>query len=518
MPWEEETWVDDDGSLTVGTPFNAERMNNIEDGIGEALDLMGLIGWTPLMANGITELDPGVFEKTSGVGEGGKLVSAEGYTRGCYLTFQPATTNKGFGIGLNSDPLTDEAFGSIDYWINCNSAGTIILREAGVEVAAPGSYKVGDVLAITYDGKTIRYWQNGVQLREVARAIGSPLFVDSWWNQVGGKVTNMHFGPMGESGGAFGWPYKFLTNVEETDPGAGGIKFNHATFGLATKLYVSTTSALGEVLTGEVPLWGTGTSVTRAKVILRSKDEPKKFYMVWITSEATSKESGKWDVYSITPITNNFALTNGENIVVEVIRVGDKGEKGSTGEKGEKGEAGPRVLTEATEPIEFKEGANLREEIRTEVPEANNHLMKLRAIAEKTAELLIRGSTAATKTIAAAIANGYERTVVDGEGRSSFLQWSKRGEKAPSNVNGRQVIKGSVVIEKEALETAEVAYPSSVGEPSTDVVIVFNANLANTAPYAQTKFEAAVGVSGVKFKRAEKGSAGRLYYILVLGA
>jgi hypothetical protein len=41
MTWERETWVDDDGSLTVGTLFDADHMNNIEDGIeesGTALD------------------------------------------------------------------------------------------------------------------------------------------------------------------------------------------------------------------------------------------------------------------------------------------------------------------------------------------------------------------------------------------------------------------------------------------------------------------------------------------------
>lgn len=41
MAWERVLWVDDDGSLTVGTEFDADRMNNIEDGIeeaGEAID------------------------------------------------------------------------------------------------------------------------------------------------------------------------------------------------------------------------------------------------------------------------------------------------------------------------------------------------------------------------------------------------------------------------------------------------------------------------------------------------
>jgi hypothetical protein len=35
MAWERFTWIDDDGSLTVGTPFSAARMNSIEEGLEE---------------------------------------------------------------------------------------------------------------------------------------------------------------------------------------------------------------------------------------------------------------------------------------------------------------------------------------------------------------------------------------------------------------------------------------------------------------------------------------------------
>lgn len=37
MGYDRETWVDDDGSGTVGTVFNADRMNNIEAGVEQAM-------------------------------------------------------------------------------------------------------------------------------------------------------------------------------------------------------------------------------------------------------------------------------------------------------------------------------------------------------------------------------------------------------------------------------------------------------------------------------------------------
>jgi hypothetical protein len=42
MPYTPETWVDDDGSGTVGTLVTAARMNNIEDGIDAATDVTDL--------------------------------------------------------------------------------------------------------------------------------------------------------------------------------------------------------------------------------------------------------------------------------------------------------------------------------------------------------------------------------------------------------------------------------------------------------------------------------------------
>lgn len=56
MSWIRQLWVDDDGSLTVGTEFTAPRMNNIEVGIMEdhdfALAASGIAGSALIMASG----------------------------------------------------------------------------------------------------------------------------------------------------------------------------------------------------------------------------------------------------------------------------------------------------------------------------------------------------------------------------------------------------------------------------------------------------------------------------------
>lgn len=202
MAWKEQTWVDDDGSLTVGTPFSAERMNNIEGGIAEALSLRGQTEWTPVFSSGMSELAPGTFERVSGAGEWTQqLYSIEGYVRGAFLTWHCPQTNKHLMMGLNSDPTTDASFTSIDYALFCNSSGELVIWENGVSRGKFGTYTTSDIFTITYDGQFVRYWKNGELLREVARAIGGALYFDSSFGMVGAKVEDVHFGPMGEKGG-----------------------------------------------------------------------------------------------------------------------------------------------------------------------------------------------------------------------------------------------------------------------------------------------------------------------------
>lgn len=156
----------------------------------------GVRFWTPVATPGVVELSRTSFEKTSPNQEEGQLYSQESYTGPCYVSWRVSQNNKGLGLGLNTDPKTDAGFTSIDYFLNCSSTGTIIIRENGVEVGAFGSYAAGDVFEIIYDGKWVRYWKNGEILREVERAVGAPLFLDSWWNNPGGQITEVVFAPM----------------------------------------------------------------------------------------------------------------------------------------------------------------------------------------------------------------------------------------------------------------------------------------------------------------------------------
>jgi hypothetical protein len=160
------------------------------------------------MTGGVTQTGPSTFVKTSGFDNvfDGQVYSQQGYARGVYVTASASQADSDVIFGLNSDPAADAGFASTDYawYLLGDGPGTDYqceIRESGVYVSAHGSH-IGSTFTITYDGANIRYFKDGSLIRTVARAIGSALYLDSSFSNVGGGLTSLNFGPMGEVGGA----------------------------------------------------------------------------------------------------------------------------------------------------------------------------------------------------------------------------------------------------------------------------------------------------------------------------
>jgi hypothetical protein len=160
------------------------------------------------MTGGVTQTGPSTFVKTSGFDNvfDGQVYSQQGYARGVYVTATASQSDSDVIFGLNSDPAADAGFASTDYawYLLGDGPGTDYqceIRESGVYVSAHGSH-IGSTFTITYDGANIRYFKDGSLIRTVARAIGSALYLDSSFSNVGGGLTSLNFGPMGEVGGA----------------------------------------------------------------------------------------------------------------------------------------------------------------------------------------------------------------------------------------------------------------------------------------------------------------------------
>lgn len=137
--------------------------------------------------------------KTSGtdaVWTDASFYSRDGYSGGAYLQFTPVQTNKQFVAGLSKTPTASLSYTTIDYCFLCDASGNLYAYELGTNVQSFGAYSAGDVLAITYDGVTIRYNKNGVVIRSVVVIIAVPLYADSSFYNLNASVSNVVIAPL----------------------------------------------------------------------------------------------------------------------------------------------------------------------------------------------------------------------------------------------------------------------------------------------------------------------------------
>lgn len=138
-----------------------------------------------------------IFTKTTANGWDAGFWSKDAFVGGAIVTFRPAQTDKYLAIGLNTDAPTDgNAVTSLDYAIQCSVGGVINFDEGASGGAQIGTYAIGDVLGVSYDGVNIRYLQNGVALRTVPVVITAPLFADSSFYSPNATVSNVQFSAM----------------------------------------------------------------------------------------------------------------------------------------------------------------------------------------------------------------------------------------------------------------------------------------------------------------------------------
>lgn len=124
------------------------------------------------------------------------VYSKDGYAGGAYAIGSPQQTNAAIMFGLAADPVTSVNYNQIDYALYMTNFGTLQIFRLGVAGASLGSYVAGDVLAVTYDGSTVRWLKNGVVLATEVVSNTAPLFFDSSYFQPG-YFNGLQFGPYG---------------------------------------------------------------------------------------------------------------------------------------------------------------------------------------------------------------------------------------------------------------------------------------------------------------------------------
>jgi len=113
---------------------------------------------------------------------------------GGMLTFKVAQANKEIMVGLNSDPLTDDSYSSLDFAIYLTSGGGVQTWMGGVaqSIFASTTYVTGDRFTLHDDGQTVWYKKNeGVIFAAPSPKV--PLYFDSSFFSSAGALNDVLF-------------------------------------------------------------------------------------------------------------------------------------------------------------------------------------------------------------------------------------------------------------------------------------------------------------------------------------
>ena len=156
----------------------------------------------------------------------------ESYVNGAYCSFRVNSAAANVHAGLNSDPLTNNSYDSLDFAWNADWNGYSVIFESGTQVSVHGTYTPATVFAVNYDGKQVTYLKDGAVCRTVAAAANLRLSFDCSIAGLNSKATNIAFGPQGAAGadganGADATAYWLVTSSPT-------IKLSGSTFSPAT--------------------------------------------------------------------------------------------------------------------------------------------------------------------------------------------------------------------------------------------------------------------------------------------
>jgi hypothetical protein len=128
--------------------------------------------------------------------------SSEGFIYGVYVSSTAGQVDLGVMCGLSETPatVTTPSYANMDYGFYFNGTAEIEIYESGNYMANVGAYTTSTTCMIVYDGTTVRYYMDGVQVHSTPRSIGNPLYLFITCGTAGAKANNIHFAPVGVAG------------------------------------------------------------------------------------------------------------------------------------------------------------------------------------------------------------------------------------------------------------------------------------------------------------------------------
>jgi len=133
-------------------------------------------------------------------------------------------------------------------------------------------------------------------------------------------------------------PYNFDTDITNTDPGVGRLKYNSATVSAVTRIYIDDENSDAVDIQTWIDALDVSTNTVKGHVRVVKKTDSSKFAIYSVSSVS---DSGGWWQINVAHIISNSTFSNGEKVFITFCQAGDVG---ATGAGGAAGATGPQGL------------------------------------------------------------------------------------------------------------------------------------------------------------------------------
>jgi hypothetical protein len=155
------------------------------------------------------------------------------------------------------------------------------------------------------------------------------VYIDGAGSLAADDKVFLSFTASGEDGAIPGYYYKFDTSTSDADPGAGDLRFNHATYASATAIYIDDVDQNSVNTVTDVLTWDDSSSTIKGYLHIVDINDATTYARFSITGSST--DGSGYNKLAVTHIASNNTFSAADELSVHFTRQGDKGDTGSTG-------------------------------------------------------------------------------------------------------------------------------------------------------------------------------------------
>lgn len=258
-------------------------------------------------------------------------VGNDGFENGLKFTYSTTTTDADPGSGIFR--FNNSTFGSITsiFMDNADANGVTVTTlldswDDSSNTTHRGALrfqKIGDPTVFREFSITGAV-TDGTGYRKIA--VAPSVSNGTWTNGDSFVILFTRTGNKGADGYVPGFKFTYSTTTTDSDPGAGTLRANNATFGSITQLFVDNTDSAGATITAWLDSLDDSTDTVRGVLRLEAQNDTTIYREFQVTGSVT--DGTGYRKITVSPVVSNGSWTNGLAINATFYRTGEAGTDG----------------------------------------------------------------------------------------------------------------------------------------------------------------------------------------------